>query len=50
MAGIMPGARHRRLPLKVCHAIDADARAFYARHGFVESPTQELTMMIGLRR
>jgi GNAT superfamily N-acetyltransferase len=34
----------------LCHAVDADAKAFYARHGFVESPTQELTMMLGLRR
>ncbi len=34
----------------LCHAIDADAKAFYARHGFVESPTQALTMMLGLRR
>ena len=34
----------------MCHAIDADAKAFYAKHGFVESPTQELTMMLGLRR
>jgi predicted N-acetyltransferase YhbS len=34
----------------MCHAIDADAKAFYAKHGFVESPSQELTMMIGLRR
>ena len=34
----------------MCHAIDADAKAFYARHGFVESPTQQLTMMLGLRR
>ena len=34
----------------LCHAIDADAKAFYARHGFVASPTQELTMMLGLRR
>jgi predicted N-acetyltransferase YhbS len=34
----------------ICHAIDADAKAFYTRHGFVESPTQELTMMLGLRR
>jgi predicted N-acetyltransferase YhbS len=34
----------------LCHAIDADAKAFYARYGFVESPTQPLTMMLGLRR
>lgn len=29
--------------------VDADAKALYARHGFIE-PTQELTMMLGLRR
>lgn len=34
----------------LCHAIDADAKAFYARYGFVESPMQPLTMMLGLRR
>ena len=34
----------------LCHAIDQDAKSFYARHGFVESPTQELTLMLGLRR
>jgi predicted N-acetyltransferase YhbS len=34
----------------LCHAIDSDAKAFYARHGFVESPTQALTLMLGLRR
>jgi len=34
----------------LCHAIDADAKAFYARYGFVELPTQPLTMMLGLRR
>lgn len=33
----------------LCHAIDADAKAFYAKHGFLESPTQALTMMLGLR-
>lgn len=33
----------------MCHAIDAEAKAFYAGHGFVESPAQELTMMLGLR-
>lgn len=34
----------------LCHAIDDDAKAFYARHGFVESPMQPLTMMLGLTR
>jgi predicted N-acetyltransferase YhbS len=33
----------------MCHAIDGDAQAFYAKHGFDESPTRELTMMLGLR-
>ena len=32
----------------LCHAIDEDAKAFYAKHGFVESPMQPLTMMVGL--
>ena len=34
----------------LCHAIDDEAKAFYARHGFVESPMQPLTMMLGLFR
>jgi GNAT superfamily N-acetyltransferase len=34
----------------LCHAIDDEAKAFYAKHGFVESPMQPLTMMLGLSR
>jgi predicted N-acetyltransferase YhbS len=34
----------------LCHAIDDEAKAFYEKHGFVESPMQALTMMLGLRR
>jgi GNAT superfamily N-acetyltransferase len=34
----------------LCHAIDEEAKAFYAKHGFVESPIQPLTMMLGLPR
>ena len=34
----------------LCHAIDDEAKAFYAKHGFVESPLQPLTMMLGLAR
>jgi GNAT superfamily N-acetyltransferase len=34
----------------LCHAIDDEAKAFYAKHGFVESPMQPLTLMLGLRR
>ena len=32
----------------LCHAIDADARAFYLKHGFVESPIHGLTVMLPL--
>jgi len=34
----------------LCHAIDDEAKAFYFKHGFVESPIQPLTMMLGLPR
>ena len=34
----------------LCHAIDDNAKAFYAKHGFIESPMQPLTMMLGLPR
>lgn len=34
----------------LCHAIDDDAKAFYLKHGFVESPLQPLTLMLGLPR
>ncbi len=34
----------------LCHAIDDEAKAFYLEHGFVESPTQPQTMMLGLPR
>ena len=33
----------------LCHAIDEEAKAFYLKHGFVESPRDPLTMMLGLR-
>lgn len=32
----------------LCHAIDDEAKAFYARHGFAESPMESMTMMLGL--
>lgn len=34
----------------LCHAIDDEARAFYLKHGFVESPMLPLTLMLGLGR
>ena len=33
----------------LCHAIDEDGKVFYAKHGFVESPLDALTMLIGLK-
>lgn len=32
----------------LCHAIDQDAKAFYLKHGFVESPLDSLVVMLGL--
>jgi hypothetical protein len=34
----------------LCHAINADAKAFYLHHGFVESPLDPLTVMLPLGR
>lgn len=33
----------------LCHAIDAEAKAFYLKHGFTESPLDPLTVLVGLR-
>lgn len=33
----------------LCHSIDEEAKTFYQKHGFVESPRDPLTMMLGLR-
>ena len=33
----------------LCHTIDDEAKAFYLKHGFAESPTDPLTVMLGLR-
>lgn len=32
----------------LCHAIDENAKAFYLHHGFVQSPVESLTVMLGL--
>ena len=32
-----------------CHAVDAEAKAFYLKHGFSESPLDPLTVLAGLR-
>jgi GNAT superfamily N-acetyltransferase len=33
----------------LCHAIDEVAMGFYLRHGFVSSPLEPLTLMLGLK-
>jgi GNAT superfamily N-acetyltransferase len=33
----------------LCHAIDDAAKQFYLHHGFVESPTNPLTLLVALR-
>lgn len=33
----------------LCHAVDEAAKAFYLKHGFVESPIHDLTAMLPLR-
>jgi len=32
----------------LCHAVDEEAKAFYLKHGFVQSPIEVLTLMLGL--
>lgn len=34
----------------LCHAIDAQAKQFYLRQGFAESPIDPMTLMLGLAR
>lgn len=34
----------------LCHAIDAQAKTFYLRHGFVESTFDPLTLMLDLKK
>lgn len=33
----------------LCHAIDETAKAFYLKHGFIESPIHDMTVMLPLR-
>jgi hypothetical protein len=34
----------------LCHAIGEDAKRFYLHHGFVESPTEPLTLFLNLAK
>ena len=38
-------ARHVAARVLLCHAIDDEARAFYLKHGFVQSPIEDMTML-----
>lgn len=33
----------------LCHAIDERAKAFFLKHGFIESPIHDMTLMLPLR-
>jgi len=33
----------------LCHAIDESAKDFYLKHGFVQSPIEDLTVMLSLK-
>ena len=34
----------------LCHAIDDEARTFYLKHGFVQSPVEDMTVMLDLSK
>jgi N-acetylglutamate synthase-like GNAT family acetyltransferase len=34
----------------ICHAISQDAKDFYMKHGFVESPIDPMTLMLNLSK
>lgn len=54
--GLLKDATQRAIQLSqllgaralVCHSLDDKAKAFYVKHGFVESPINPLTVMLGL--
>jgi GNAT superfamily N-acetyltransferase len=56
--GLLKDAIYRTLQISqqlgirvlLCHAIDEEAKAFYQKHGFVESPTDAMTVMLSLAR
>lgn len=57
-AGLLKDAVLRSLRLSqelgiralLCHALHDDAKRFYLRHGFVESPIEPLTVMLNLAK
>lgn len=57
-AGLLKDAVLRALRLSqeagiralLCHAIDEEAKRFYLRHGFIESPVDALTVLLNLTK
>ena len=55
-AGLLQDATYRALNaandigarILLCHAIDGAARKFYLKYGFIQSPVEELTVMLDL--
>ena len=45
----LQAAEHMGIRALLCHAIDEDAKRFYLKHGFIESPTHPLTVMVSLQ-
>lgn len=43
-------ARQMGIRALLCHAIDEEAKAFYVQHGFIDSPMDPMTVMLGLAR
>lgn len=41
-------AEHMGIRALLCHALDDDAKRFYLRHGFIESPIHPMTVMLSL--
>lgn len=46
----LQAAEHMGMRALLCHAIDEDAKRFYLKHGFIESPTHPMTVMLSLDR
>ena len=46
----LQAAQQMGIRVLLCHAIDEEARAFYLHHGFIESPTDTMTVMLSLVR
>ena len=46
----LSAANHVAARFLLCHAVDDEARAFYLRHGFLQSPVEDLMVMLDLSK